>query len=68
LVFVVTSEPPVVWLTIVIGVSGVVEWVLPPILHKMFVHRSAAKPTPLIEAKRDEIDEVCEKWNKLLKG
>jgi hypothetical protein len=34
----------------------------------VFISRSIAKLTPLIEAKRDDVYEVCEKGNKLLNG
>jgi hypothetical protein len=67
-VFAVTHEPPMILLTVVLGLPGIVGWVLPPLLNGKFVKRSVDKLTPLIEAKRDEIYEVCEKGNKLLKG
>jgi hypothetical protein len=67
-VFAVTHEPPMILLTVVLGLPGIIGWVLPPLLNGKFVKRSVDKLTPLIEAKRDEIYEVCEKGDKLLKG
>jgi hypothetical protein len=67
-VFAVTHEPPMILLTVILGLPGIVGWVLPPLLNKVFVERSIAKLAPLIEAKRDEIYEVCEKGNKLMKS
>jgi hypothetical protein len=65
-VFAVTHEPPLILLTILLGLPGIIGWVLAPMLYKVFVSRSAQKLTPLIEAKFDEIHEVCEKGNRLL--
>lgn len=65
-VFAVTHEPPVIWLTVLLAIPGIIGWVLPSLLYKTFVGRSVKKLTPLIEAKYDEIYEVCEKGNKLL--
>jgi hypothetical protein len=65
-VFAVTNEPPLIPLTVIFGLPGIVGWVLPPLLHKVFVKRSVNKLTPLIEVKYDEVCEVCEKGNKLL--
>jgi hypothetical protein len=67
-VFAVTHEPPMILLTVILGLPGIVGWVLPPLLNGKFVKRSVDKLTPLIESKRDEIYEVCEKGDKLLKG
>jgi hypothetical protein len=55
-------------LTVILGLPGIVGWILPPLLNKVFISRSTAKLMPLIEAKRDEVYEVCEKGNKLLHG
>ena len=65
-VFAVTHEPPLIPLTIILGLPGFIGWILPPLLYKVFVRRSVKKLTPLIEAKYDEVYEVCEKGNKLL--
>jgi hypothetical protein len=67
-VFAVTNEPPMILLTILLGLPGIVGWVLAPLLYKTFVSRSVKKLTPLIEAKFDEAYEVCEKGSKLLNG
>jgi Flp pilus assembly protein TadB len=65
-VFAVTNEPPMILLTVLLGLPGIIGWVLAPLLYKVFVSRSVKKFTPLIEAKFDEAYEVCEKGSKLL--
>lgn len=65
-VFAVTHEPPIVWLTILLGLFGFIGWGLPYFLYKAAVKHSAEKLNPLIEAKFDEVYEVCEKGSKLL--
>ena len=65
-VFAVTHEPPLILLTILLGVPGIIGWTLPIFIFKALVRRDAAKMAPLIEAKYDEIYEICEKGTKLL--
>mgnify|MGYP003623261028 FL=1 len=65
-VFAVTHQPPLILFTILLGIPGIIGWVLPIILYRMVLRRDAAKMAPLIEAKYDEIYEICEKGAKLL--
>lgn len=51
---------------IILAVPAFVGWVLPYFLYKKIVREKAAKITPLIEQKYDEIYTVCEKANALL--
>lgn len=67
-VFAVTHEPPLILLTILLGLPAVMGWILPVFFHKVFIRRNVKKLTPLIEAKYDEVYEVCEKGNRLLNG
>lgn len=64
--FAVVHEPPVIWLCILLAIPGFAGWILPYFIHKRIVRKSAQKIQPLIEAKYDEIYEICEKGNKLL--
>lgn len=66
--FAVTAEPPHIILTIVLAVPGLIGWIIPYFLYKMIVRKQTEKMEPLIEQKRDEIYEICEKGNKLLFG
>lgn len=64
--FAVTAQPPQIILCIVLAVPGFLGWVLPYFLYRKVLERRTKKLAPLIEAKYDEIYEICEKGNKLL--
>lgn len=65
-VFAVTAQPPYYILCILLAVLGFLGWILPYFLYKKVAGKQTVKITPLIEAKYDEIYEICEKGNKLL--
>lgn len=65
-VFAVTATPPIIWLTILLGVPGFIGWAVPIFLYKYFYRNQAKKLEPLIEAKYDEIYEIGEKAAKLV--
>lgn len=65
-VFAVTSQPPYYILCILLAIPGVLGWIFPYFLYKRIVRKHTEKITPLIEAKYDEIYDLCEKGNKLL--
>lgn len=64
--FAVTADPPLILLCIVLAVPGFLGWIFPYFLYKRGVRKQTEKMNPLIEAKYDEIYEICEKGNKLL--
>lgn len=64
--FAVTAQPPHYILCILLAVPGFLGWILPYFLYKKIAEKQTEKITPLIEAKYDEIYEICEKGNKLL--
>ena len=64
--FAVTAQPPHIVLCILLAIPGFTGWILPYFLYKRMVCMQTEKITPLIEAKYDEIYEICEKGNKLL--
>lgn len=64
--FAVVHEPPIIWLCILLAIPGFIGWILPYFIHNRIVKKSAQKIQPLIEAKYEEIYEICEKGNKLL--
>lgn len=64
--FAVTAQPPHYILCILLAIPGFLGWVFPYFLYKKIVGKQTEKITPLIEAKYDEIYEICEKGNKLL--
>ena len=65
-VFAVTAQPPHIVLCIVLAVPGFLGWILPYFLYRGVQKKQTEKVTPLIEAKYDEIYEICEKGNRLL--
>lgn len=64
--FAVTAQPPYIALCIILAVPGFLGWTFPYFLYKKIVEKQTGKITPLIEAKYDEIYEICEKGSKLL--
>lgn len=65
-VFAVTAQPPRYILSAVLAVPGFLGWIFPCFLYRRTAGKQTEKIAPLIEAKYDEIYEICEKGNKLL--
>ena len=65
-VFAVTAEPPIIWLCVVLGIPGIIGWVLPYKLFRVIAEKRNAEVVPLIEQKYEEIHEICEKGNALV--
>lgn len=49
-----------------LAIPGFIGWILPYFIYKSVVKKQEEKAAPLIEAKMDEIYEICEKGNRLL--
>ena len=64
--FAVTARPPSYIWCILFAVPGFLGWILPYFLYRRIQQKETERITPLIEAKYDEIYEICEKGNKLL--
>lgn len=64
--FAVTAQPPHIVLCIILAIPGFLGWILPYFLYKRIQVKETEKIAPLIEAKYDEIYEICEKGNRLL--
>ncbi|MCL1798156.1 MAG: hypothetical protein FWG23_00210 [Eggerthellaceae bacterium] len=64
-VFAVTNEPPLVLLCALLGIPGLIGWAVPYSLFKLLVGKRTAEVSPLIEAKYDEIHEICAKGKAL---
>jgi len=65
-VFAVVATPPLIPLCIILAIPAFIGWALPYYLYKSKYAKKAAKLAPLINAKYDEIYEVCERANGLL--
>ena len=66
-VLTITATPPQITLGIILGVIGFIGWALPYFLFKKQMQSRVEKITPLVEQKYDEIYEICEKGNNLLR-
>lgn len=64
--FAIVHEPPVVWLCILLSIRGFVGWVVPYFLYGKIRRKNTQKIQLLIEAKYEEIYEICEKGHALL--
>lgn len=65
-VFAVTAAVPNMLLCVIFAIPAFIGWILPYFVFKNLSAKRGQKVTPLIEAKYDEIYEVCEKANSLL--
>lgn len=65
-VFAVTHNPPLILLCIVLAVPAFLGWIAPYFVYRCVVEKQTKKLQPMIEAKLDEIYEVCEKGHSLL--
>ena len=65
-VFAVVAEPPKILLCILLAIPAFTGWLLPPLVYKRQMKKRIEKVTPLIEAKYDEIYEICEKGSRLI--
>lgn len=65
-VFAVTHEPPIYWLCILLAVPGFLGWIFPYFVYRHKMTAQTKKIQPIIEAKQDEIYEICKKGHDLL--
>ncbi|MGM9604010.1 MAG: hypothetical protein ACI3XG_02995 [Faecousia sp.] len=65
-VFAVTHEPPIYWLCILLAVPGFLGWILPYFVFRHTMLARTKKIQPIIEAKQEEIYEICKKGHDLL--
>ena len=65
-VFAVTAAPPVIWLTVVLGIPGFALWGAVYFCYEWVKRRRTEKVAPLTDAKYDEAYAVCEKAQQLL--
>ena len=64
-VFAVTSQPPRYLLMVLLSIPGFVGWLIPYFLYRYQLGRQSRKVQPLIEAKYEEICQLCEKGHAL---
>ena len=64
-VFAVTADPPHIVLTVLYAIPGFAGWISPYFVFRKVAVSQREKLLPLIEQKREEIDVLCEKGNRL---
>ena len=65
-VFAITAQPPYFILSILLAIPGFIGWIIPYFLYRHIAKQKEESVAPLIDAKLDEIYEICEKGNHLL--
>ena len=65
-VFAITALTPHIVLSILLAIPAFIGWGLPIFVYRRIAAKDTEKMIALIEAKYDEIYEICEKGNKLL--
>lgn len=65
-VFAITSEPPQYVLMILLAIPAFAGWILPAFIYRYKSQKQSQKIQPFIEAKYEEIYQLCEKGHSLL--
>lgn len=65
-VFAIAATPPQVILCILLAIPAFIGWIVPFFIYKTVRYKRTEKVAELIEAKYDELYEICEKGNRLL--
>lgn len=65
-VFAMTAQTPYIVLSVILAIPGFIGWIVPYFFYKGIVRRQEEKTIPLVEAKLDEIYEICKNENRLL--
>lgn len=65
--FAVTAQPSHILLCIVLAIPGFLGWIFSYFLYKRIMRKQTGRLTPFIEEKYNEIYEICEKGNRLLR-
>lgn len=65
-VFAISAVVPNIVLCVVFGIPGIIGWILPYFVYKGMRAKRSQVVVPLIDAKYDEIYQICEKANGLM--
>ena len=65
-VFAVTAETPIIWLTVLLAIPGFALWGASYFGYKAAKKKRTETVAPLIQAKLDELESVCEKAQQLV--
>lgn len=64
--FAVVANPPIIWLCVLLAIPGFAGWIAPFFIYRAAMDKKARQVQPYIEAKLEEIYEICEKGHSLL--
>ena len=64
--FAVVADPPIIWLCILLAIPGFAGWIAPLFLYRAARDKKAWQVQPFIEAKLEEIYQICKKGHSLL--
>ena len=64
--FAAVADPPIVWLCILLAIPGFLGWIAPRFVYRAAKEKQTRKVQPFIEAKTDEIYQLCKKGYLLL--
>ncbi len=64
--FAITANQPMIFLCVLLAIPGFIGWGAAHFVYKRVLKLRAERVEPLIEGKRDEIEEVCLKGTRLL--
>lgn len=65
-VFAVTHDPPGYLLMAVLAVPGFAGWIAPVLFHRRLLAAQTRRVQPFLDAKYEEVDQLCEKGHALL--
>lgn len=66
-VFAITSDPPLIWLCVLLGLPGAAGWALSYPIYTLIRKKRTTNIEPLIERKFDEAHEILTKGNSLVR-
>lgn len=64
--FAAVADPPIIWLCVLLAIPGFLGWITPYWIHRAAKDKKTRQVQPFIEAKMEEIYELCEKGHSLL--
>lgn len=64
--FAAVADPPIIWLCVLLAIPGFGGWIAPYFLYRTAMDKKARQVQPFIEAKLEEIYQICEKGHSLL--
>ncbi|WP_314067992.1 hypothetical protein [uncultured Vagococcus sp.] len=64
--FAVTADSPMILLCVILAIPGFICWAIPPMVYQKLLQKKQGQIEAAMEQKYDEIDDICQKGDKLL--